>query len=50
MRNYAILGVFAGAFYTQNVVAKRTEREGFAWIVAFAVLIVVGSITDGWIS
>jgi alkane 1-monooxygenase len=46
-RNYAILGVFVGTVLTQQFIAKQTEREGFAWIVAFAALLVAGSVTDG---
>jgi alkane 1-monooxygenase len=45
-RNYVILGVFAGTFLTQRLVAKEFEREGLAWFVAFAALFVVGSFTD----
>lgn len=48
-RNVAILTVFAGAFMTQKFIAKQSQREGFAWIVAFAFLGVVGSIADVWI-
>jgi len=46
-RNYAILAVFVGTVFTQLFIAKRTGREGFAWIVAFAALLVAGSVTDG---
>jgi hypothetical protein len=49
-RNYAILAVFAGTILTQQFVAKQTEREGLAWIIAFAALLVVGSLTDGVLS
>jgi len=46
-RNYAILAVFVGTVSTQLFIAKRTGREGFAWIVAFAALLAAGSVTDG---
>lgn len=46
-RNYAILAVFTGTILTQQFVARRTSREGLAWIVAFAALLVAGSLTDG---
>jgi alkane 1-monooxygenase len=49
-RNYAILAVFAGVVFTQRFIAKQTEREGLAWIVAFVALLVVGSLTDGMLS
>ena len=50
MRNYVILAVFAGTFWTQQFISKRIERDGLAWIIAFAVLVVVGSLTDGLLS
>ncbi len=50
MRNYVILAVFAGTFWTQQFISKRIERDGLAWIIAFAVLVVVGSVTDGLLS
>lgn len=46
-RNYAILAVFVGVVFTQQLIAKQTSREGLAWIIAFAVLLVAGSWTDG---
>ncbi len=49
-RNFAILGVFTGVILTQRQIAKSTEREGLAWIIAFAVLAVVGSFTEAMIS
>ena len=49
VRNYAILAVFAGIILTQRLVAKRIERDGLAWIIAFVALLVVGSLTDGLI-
>jgi hypothetical protein len=49
LRNLVILGVFAGTFYMQSVISKRTGRDGFAWLVAFAALLVVGSISDPWL-
>jgi hypothetical protein len=49
IRNYVILFVFAGAFYTQKVIAKRTQREGMAWLVAFSLLLIVGSVVERWI-
>jgi alkane 1-monooxygenase len=45
-RNYVILAVFTGVIFTQQFIAKQTHREGLAWIIAFAVLLVVGSLTD----
>lgn len=50
VRNYVILAVFTGVVLTQQFIAKQTEREGFAWIVAFGVLLIVGSLTDGMLS
>ncbi len=50
MRNYVILAVFAGTFWTQQFIAKRIGRDGLAWIIAFAILVVVGSVTDGLLS
>jgi len=50
VRNLAILAVFTGVIVTQQQVAKRTEREGFAWFVAFAVLGVIGSLTEPLLS
>jgi alkane 1-monooxygenase len=47
VRNYVILAVFAATFWTQQFIAKRSEREGFAWIVAFGFFFVVGAVTDG---
>ena len=49
-RNYAILAVFAGTVFTQQFIAKQTERDGLAWFVAFAALLVVGSLTNGILS
>ncbi len=50
VRNYVILGVFAGVFLTQRLVSKQTTRDGLAWIIAFVVLFFVGMLTDGMIS
>jgi len=50
LRNYVILAVFTGTVFTQQLIAKRTNREGLAWIIAFAALLAVGSLTDGLIS
>lgn len=49
-RGYLILAVFAGAVFTQQFVAKQTQRQGFAWIVAFGALLLAGSLADGLIS
>ena len=49
-RNVAILAIFAGVVMTQMKIAKRTEREGLAWFVAFAVLVVAGSLTERLLS
>jgi len=49
-RNYVILAVFTGTLLTQQFVAKQTEREGLAWLVAFGALLVVGTLTDGLLS
>jgi hypothetical protein len=49
-RNFAILAVFAGTFLSQQFIAKRIQRDGLAWIVAFALLLLVGSLTDGMLS
>jgi alkane 1-monooxygenase len=49
-RNVAILAVFAGAIATQRWLARRTEREGLAWIVAFVLLFVVGHLSRGWLA
>lgn len=49
-RNYVILAVFAGTIGTQRLIAQRTAREGLAWIIAFAVLFVVGSLTNRLLS
>jgi hypothetical protein len=31
------------------VIAKRTQREGMAWLVAFSLLLIVGSVVERWI-
>lgn len=49
-RNVAILAIFAGVVMSQMQIAKRTGREGFAWFVAFAVLVVAGSLTERLLS
>ena len=50
VRNFVVLGVFAGAIATQRALARRTEREGLAWLVAFALLFVVGHLSRGWLA
>jgi hypothetical protein len=50
LRNYVILAVFTGTVFTQQIIAKRTNREGLAWIIAFVALLVVGSFTDTLLS
>ena len=49
-RNISILGVFTGVVLTQRQVAKRTDREGLAWFVAFGLLFVAGSLTERLLS
>jgi alkane 1-monooxygenase len=49
-RNFAILGIFTGVVLTQKRIESWTQREGFAWLVALAVLVIVGSLTNELLS
>jgi hypothetical protein len=50
LRNFAILGIFAGVVMTQKRIERWTQRDGFAWLVALGLLVLVGSLTSDILS